>query len=76
MKPPYKCSICNYETLEKSNLKRHFDSVHEKKKPHKCTICENSFSDKGGLKKHLDTVHGEKRKAKVTTKSSTQKTLT
>ena len=44
------CSICNYTTSYKGNLKQHIESVHEGKKPHKCSICEYRCSEK---RKHI-----------------------
>jgi len=41
-------------------MKRHIESVHEKKtKPHKCSSCDRSFRDKCYLKKHVESVHEE-----------------
>ncbi|XP_054711202.1 replication initiator 1-like [Uloborus diversus] len=48
------CSLCNYSTPYKSNLKNHM-LVHSKEKPHICPICHRRFSLKGNLKKHMST---------------------
>ena len=47
-----KCSICDYTSSNKSTLKTHIESAHEKKRPHKCTICDYSSSQKSTLKTH------------------------
>ena len=36
---PFKCIICNFETLTNRNLQRHMKSVHEEIKPFKCKLC-------------------------------------
>ena len=59
-KKPHKCSICDYNCKSKTNLKTHFDAVHEGKKPHKCSICDYSCTTKAILKIHINAVH-EKR---------------
>ena len=38
-------------------MKKHIESVHEKKKPHKCTECDKSFAFKNDVGKHIDGVH-------------------
>ena len=57
-------SITNYSCSQNCILKRHMQSVHEKKKPHKCSICDYSCSQKGDLKKHIESVHEEKKSHK------------
>ena len=57
----HKCSICDYTTSSKGNLKRHIDSIHSGKKPHKCLICDHITSSKGNLKQHIEAVHEGKK---------------
>ena len=38
----YSCDLCGREFPWKTSLRRHINSVHEKKKPHKCSICDFS----------------------------------
>ena len=37
---PFKCTICDYETAEKGNLKQHIKSVYEDIKAFNCNICD------------------------------------
>ena len=43
----------------KNDLKRHIDSVHDKKKPFMCSKCLATFSRKSYGKSHLKTIHQE-----------------
>ena len=52
-------SICYKVFTDKSNLKTHVDSVHERKKPFLCTICDTGFGSNQGLKKHIFRKHRE-----------------
>ena len=53
---PFKCNICDYENVQKRNLKRHIESVHEGNKPFKCIISGYKTALKGHLKKHMESV--------------------
>ena len=57
----FKCDICNYSCSDKTNLKRHSESVHvythEGKKQFKCDICDFRCSHKHHLKRHIESVH-------------------
>ena len=59
-----RCNICDYTTSNRSDVKRHFEAVHEGKKPHKCSICNKSFSKKSSLKTHVESVHERKKQEK------------
>ena len=49
--------VTKYNCSQRSNMKQHVASVHEKKKPYKCNICDNSFAVMNALKKHIASVH-------------------
>ena len=52
-KGQFKCEICDYSSYLKRNVKRHVESVHEKKKPFQCEICKQQFSQNSELKRHI-----------------------
>ena len=43
------------------DLKKHIESVHDKKKPFKCDISDQSYSQIFDLKKHIKSVHEKKK---------------
>jgi len=47
-----KCNECGKEFANKSILKTHSDTVHEKNKDFICNICEKEFTVKDNLLKH------------------------
>lgn len=51
-----KCSFCNKQFIDKYSVKRHIESVHEKRK-HICDICSASLTRSDKLKRHLKEVH-------------------
>ena len=51
------CSFCNKKFANEGRLKRHIESVHEKKKLFLCTICDHSFAENWILKNHIASVH-------------------
>jgi hypothetical protein len=63
---PFDCHICEKKFSRKDEIKRHTDSVHEKKKPHQCLICDKQFARKSDVKRHTDSVHEEKKPHKCT----------
>uniref|UniRef100_UPI001EAF25C0 zinc finger protein ZFAT-like n=2 Tax=Oncorhynchus gorbuscha TaxID=8017 RepID=UPI001EAF25C0 len=48
---PFKCSLCDYASRSKSNLKAHM-SRHTTEKKHLCDMCGKKFKSKVTLKSH------------------------
>jgi hypothetical protein len=42
-------------------LKRHIETVHEKRRDHACPHCPSAFGAKSSLKTHIQTVHEKRR---------------
>ena len=57
----FECLICPSKFALMKNLKRHVETVHEKKKPFQCSICPSKFAEKIALKRHILSVHKGKR---------------
>ena len=53
------CPGVAYQT--KSDLTRHIETVHEKRRDHACPHCPSAFGHKGSLKAHIETVHKKRR---------------
>jgi uncharacterized Zn-finger protein len=49
---PYNCSVCHRSFLANFHLKRHFESVHEKKTRFSCQHCPSKFYRKDHLQRH------------------------
>ena len=56
---PYECPICQkiIAGYSNSNLKRHIETVHEKKKEYKCKICPIKFASINALFNHMEEEH-------------------
>ncbi|XP_013919053.1 PREDICTED: transcriptional repressor CTCFL-like, partial [Thamnophis sirtalis] len=54
LEKPFKCSICNYCSVEASKLKRHISS-HTGERPYSCTVCSYASRDTYKLKRHMVT---------------------
>ena len=52
-------STHRYQT--KSVLKRHIETVHEKRRDHACPHCPSAFGVKSHLTKHIKVVHEKRR---------------
>ena len=52
-----KCGTCNSLFNTKQKLKKHIDSVHERKNRNKCNFCGASFVGKRELNRHEASVH-------------------
>ena len=48
----FMCEICEYSSDNKSNLKRHISSVHNKER-HRCPECSKLYASKFDLKQHV-----------------------
>jgi len=56
---PFKCTLCDYASVEISKLRRHFRS-HTGERPFSCDICGKAFADSFHLKRHKFSHTGEK----------------
>lgn len=56
---PFKCTLCEYASVEISKLRRHFRS-HTGERPFSCDICGKAFADSFHLKRHKFSHTGEK----------------
>ena len=52
------CTICFKSFSRRSDLNRHYATIHEGIQPFKCYLCELSFQIKKDLKEHTLKVHG------------------
>ena len=58
VKISFNCDICNFGFKTISNLKMHYESLHEGKKPFTCDICGKDSSSIKGLGIHKRDKHG------------------
>ena len=52
----HKCDMCEYKTIDKNNLLRHNQAVHEKQIYH-CNYCQHKSTRADRLKTHIDSIH-------------------
>ena len=52
----FRCSQCNYQTRNKSHLRRHINSIHEGQK-YPCDQCNYQASQDSNLKRHKRSAH-------------------
>ncbi|KAG9461927.1 hypothetical protein GDO78_015378, partial [Eleutherodactylus coqui] len=71
---PFKCTVCDYATRSKSNLKAHMNR-HSTEKTHLCDMCGKKFKTKGTLKSHklLHTADGKQFKCTICEFTAVQK---
>ncbi|XP_076821443.1 uncharacterized protein LOC143468246 isoform X2 [Clavelina lepadiformis] len=56
---PFRCTLCDYASVEISKLRRHFRS-HTGERPYSCDECGKAFADSFHLKRHRMSHTGEK----------------
>nr|CAB3234148.1 ZF(C2H2)-30 zinc finger protein [Phallusia mammillata] len=56
---PFRCTLCDYASVEISKLRRHFRS-HTGERPYTCDECGKAFADSFHLKRHRMSHTGEK----------------
>lgn len=49
---------CNQSFAEAHKLRRHFRTVHLKKRPFKCPDCDSAFGERGNMTQHHRKAHG------------------
>ena len=52
----YQCKKCEKSFSKNCSLKRHNESIHEKRR-FKCEKCEKTLNDKGNLRQHISSIH-------------------
>lgn len=55
----HKCNYCDYQTDNRSHMRRHESTVHSLCKPYICFICEKEFSRSEKVKSHFLKSHPE-----------------
>ena len=56
MKIKKKCQYCEYKATQKSSLKTHIQSIHERI-TYQCQYCEFKATQKSSLKTHIQSIH-------------------
>ena len=62
---PYKCSVCKYSSVERSNLVEHM-RLHTREKPYKCTLCDYATGHTSNFYRHMRKDHPSVRQFKCT----------
>ncbi|KAK9892389.1 hypothetical protein WA026_019841 [Henosepilachna vigintioctopunctata] len=65
--PVLSCTMCSYETSDRSNFKKH-QYIHTKDKPHKCPSCIYQCVSPYQMKKHVEKQHSDKKEFTYITK--------
>ncbi|XP_045469032.1 RE1-silencing transcription factor B-like [Harmonia axyridis] len=58
--PVLSCTMCSYETSDRSNFKKH-QYIHTKDKPHKCPSCAYQCVSPYQMKKHVEKQHSDRK---------------
>lgn len=53
----YKCTHCCQDFNDRGNLKRHIQTVHEKRRAFSCEKCGKGFTTNQNLRTHIQTIH-------------------
>lgn len=53
----YQCHLCDKQFQYRSNMQRHFKSVHQDGNSFSCTVCSKIFTSKYNLERHTKTTH-------------------
>ena len=55
------CPHCPATFGRSNDLRRHVQTVHEKRKDHQCAHCPKTFGQEGDLRRHVRVVHEKRR---------------
>ncbi|XP_077982638.1 ras-responsive element-binding protein 1-like isoform X2 [Glandiceps talaboti] len=61
---PYKCTMCNYSSADKSTLIRHM-RTHNGERPFMCMLCEFAFTTKANCERHVRKKHNKTEKKEI-----------
>ena len=61
VKKPFKCHLCDKNSVTDCDLKEHIAIAHEGEKPHNCDLCDEIFASDCDLKEHNDAAHEGKK---------------
>ena len=59
----WRCLVCGKDFQNKSNGKRHVQTMHYEAPSYKCEICGNVLKNKNTYQNHISVTHGIKKRA-------------
>lgn len=62
----WKCNVCDYKCVYKSEMVSHASSSHEEKSQFKCSLCHYKSNNKINFDQHIHTKHGNEPNADYT----------